>query len=83
MLRVGILFLILCNKEKPKIRILCNKEKPKMDWLCRSRGRRAGGRQPKLRLGRSRGAIVEFDNLAGGWLALRRGRRSVEVRVLI
>ena len=28
-------------------------------------GAGVGGRQPKLRLGRSEGAIVEFDNLAG------------------
>ena len=51
-----------------------------MDWLCRSRGRRAAA---KVKTGRSGGAIVEFDNLAGGWLSSGRGRRPVEVRVLI
>ena len=35
-----------------------------------------------MRLGRIGGAIVEFDNLAGGWLASGRGWRPVEVRVL-
>ena len=50
-----------------------------MDWLCRSRGRRAAAK--KLRLSRSGGAIDVFDHLAGGWLASRKGRRPVEVRV--
>ena len=41
-----------------------------------------GGSQ-MLRLGRSGVEIVEFDNLARGWLASGKGRRLVEVRVLI
>ena len=36
-----------------------------------------------MRLSRSGGAIVELDNLAGGWLASGRVRGPVEVRVLI
>ena len=36
-----------------------------------------------MRLGRGGGAIVEFDNLAGGWLASGRGTRPVEVRALM
>ena len=36
-----------------------------------------------MRLSRSGGAIDVFDHLAGGWLASRKGRRPVEVRVLI
>ena len=50
-----------------------------MEWLCRSRGRRAAAKVKT----RSGVAIVEFDNLAGGWLVSGRGTRPVEVRVLI
>ena len=58
---------------------ICKTQRRKIGWLCRSRGRRAAAK--KLKHSRSEGANVVYDNLAGGWLASRKGRRLVEVRM--
>jgi hypothetical protein len=42
--------------------------------------RQEGGSQ-KLKRSRSEGGTVEYDNLAGGLLASRKGRRLVEVGI--